>query len=85
MRARLLILALAAPLAGCIADLNVLGDAIPQIPQIPQIPPGEELIVENGVEIIEPIPPAPACQARARYFRGTVSIPCEEIARTVAP
>lgn len=69
-------------LTGCLADLDLFGNAIPQIPQVP---PGEEVVEMNGETIIEPIPTPPTCQARARYFHGTVSVPCEEIGRAIAP
>jgi hypothetical protein len=51
-------------------------------------PPGDRAVIENGVETIEPAPvdpPRALCQARARHFKGTVSVPCEDIARQIAP
>jgi hypothetical protein len=48
-------------------------------------PPGATIIEKDDEEIIESAAPARDCQARARFFRGTVAIPCADIGRTVAP
>jgi hypothetical protein len=49
-------------------------------------PPGATVVEEpNGTEVIEPPKVEAMCQARARFFRGTVQVPCVDIARTVAP
>lgn len=74
-------IALVFALTGCEASFKFLRQ--PQTPII--APPGDTIIEKDGEAVIEPSPPQVLCQARARHFRGTVSIPCEEIARQVAP
>ena len=70
-------------LSGCSGAFS-FGQRAPPVP-----PLGSRMITEsNGEEIVEPIAPVEPvimCQARARYFRGTVSIPCADIARQTAP
>jgi hypothetical protein len=76
-------LALLLLLSGC----TVEGRFLTGRERAPVIAPQGSTVVEepNGAEVIEPPPPPVMCQARARFFRGTVSVPCADIARTVAP
>lgn len=52
------------------------------------IEPSGAIIEPNGV-VIEPWAidhhPVPLCEARAKHFHGTVTVPCEDIARQIAP
>ena len=51
--------------------------------ETPAIPPGDTITInpEGG----ETVAPASMCQARARRFVGTVSVPCDAIARETRP
>lgn len=73
-------IALGLALTGCEGSFKLLGGQPPII-----VPPGDKVVEAQGETVIEPSPPQVLCQARARHFRGTVSIPCEDIARQIAP
>jgi hypothetical protein len=79
-----LIFAGAALLSGCRGSIEIPPQAQPAAAAPIILQPGQAIQEPNGEEI-EAAPARPMCQARARFFRGTVSIPCDEIARTVAP
>ena len=76
-----LCLLMAISLTGC--GLNFSFDIPPRQQIIP--PPGDKIVIEGDKEIVEPIQSTPMCQARARFFRGTVSVPGSEIGGTIAP
>jgi hypothetical protein len=70
-------------LAGCRGSFEI-GRARQEIITPPAS--GVTIIEKDDEEIIEPAaPPARDCQARARFFRGTVAIPCSDIGRATAP
>jgi hypothetical protein len=78
---RVAVIFAAIALAGCRGSFE-LGRARQEI----ITPPGATVIEKGDEEIIEPpAPPAADCQARARFFRGTVAIPCADIGRATAP
>lgn len=71
-------IAFALALAGCEAKFRLGRSEL-------IVPPQDKIIEKDDETVIEPSPPQVLCQARARHFRGTVSIPCEDIARQIAP
>jgi hypothetical protein len=81
MRVAVILAAIA--LAGCRGSFEI-GRARQEI--ITPLAAGVTIIDNNDEEVIEPAaPPARDCQARARFFRGTVAIPCADIGRATAP
>jgi hypothetical protein len=80
------VLALVVCLGGCRGVIE-----IPPQPSMTTIvnSPGAkapEVIETKGVtEVIEPPPDAGRCFVRARFYKGLVERPCDEIAREVRP
>jgi hypothetical protein len=79
---RVAVVFVAIALAGCRGSFEI-GRARQEIITPPAS--GVTIIEKGDEEVIEPAPPARDCQARARFFRGTVAIPCADIGRATAP
>lgn len=81
LRAILILAAIAASLSGCRGEFEFLGSRQHNPPIILQ--PGQAIQEPN--EEVEAAPAQAMCQARAKLFRGTVQIPCVDVARIIAP
>jgi hypothetical protein len=77
---RMAIVLAAVLLAGCKGTFE-----IGRMRQKIVVPPGTTVIEKDDEEVIEPPALERDCQARARFFRGTVAIPCADIGRATAP
>jgi hypothetical protein len=67
-------------LSGCSADFRF---GLSRAQPAPIVVPAGDKVIETPDETV--IEPAVMCQARARHFVGTVSVPCVDIARETRP
>ena len=55
------------------------------------VAPDGSRVIERGSGLVEVLPrvveekPAPVCLVRARFFRGMIGVPCDQIAQTISP